>query len=105
MKTEKKVLFILKKRQSSHTGYDSVSSGLLNSARFVSDMLNKNGIESNLVEVQDNNCIDREVSKYRPTHVIIEALWVVPSKFETCTRFGEKWRSFLRISFKNKTNI
>ena len=46
MKTEKKVLFILKKRQSSHTGYASVSSGLLNSARFVSDMLNKNGIET-----------------------------------------------------------
>ena len=97
MKTEKKVLFILKKRQSSHTGYASVSSGLLNSARFVSDMLNKNGIESSLVEVQDNNCIDREVSKYRPTHVVIEALWVVPSKFEVLTKLHPNVQWIIRL--------
>ena len=97
MKTEKKVLFILKKRQSSHTGYASVSSGLLNSARFVSDMLNKNGIESNLVEVQDNNGIDREVSNYRPTHVIIEALWVVPSKFEVLTKLHPNVQWIIRL--------
>jgi len=40
------------------------------------------GYESKLIEVVDNNDIDREVSKYKPTHVFIEALWVVPSKFE-----------------------
>lgn len=97
MKTEKKVLFILKKRQSSHTGYASVSSGLLNSARFVSDMLNKNGIESNMVEVQDNNGIDKEVSKYRPTHVIIEALWVVPSKFEVLTKLHPNVQWIIRL--------
>lgn len=97
MKTEKKVLFILKKRQSSHTGYASVSSGLLNSARFVSDMLNKNGIESNLVEVQDNNGIDKEVSKYRPTHVIIEALWIVPSKFEVLTKLHPNVQWIIRL--------
>lgn len=97
MKTEKKVLFILKKRQSSHNGYSSVSSGLLNSARFVSDMLNKNGIESNLVEVQDNNCIDKEVTEHRPTHVIIEALWVVPSKFEVLTKLHPNVQWIIRL--------
>ena len=51
MKKEYKVLFILKKRQTSHTGYASVSSGLFNSARFVSDMLNKNGIEKPIVKI------------------------------------------------------
>jgi len=45
-------------------------------------MLLRNGIESKLVEVVDNNGIDREVTLYRPTHVIIEAFWVVPEKFE-----------------------
>lgn len=97
MKKENKVLFILKKRQTSHTGYDSVSSGLLNSARFVSDMLNKNGIESNLVEVVDNNCIDREVAKFKPTHVIIEALWVVPQKFEVLTKLHPKVQWIIRL--------
>jgi hypothetical protein len=97
MKTEKKVLFILKKRQSSHPNYSSVSSGLLNSALFVSDMLNKNGIESHLVEVVDNNCIDREVTKYKPTHVVIEALWVVPSKFEVLTKLHPNVEWIIRL--------
>jgi hypothetical protein len=58
------------------------SSGLLNSARLVHEMLLKNKIDSHLVEVIDNNCIDREVTRVRPTHVVIEALWVVPEKFQ-----------------------
>jgi hypothetical protein len=33
------------------------------------------------VQVTDNNDIDREVTEYKPTHVIIEALWVIPEKF------------------------
>ena len=97
MKKENKVLFILKKRQTSHTGYASVSSGLLNSAKFVSDMLNKNGIESHLVEVNDNNCIDREVTKFKPTHVIIEALWVVPQKFEVLTKLHPNVQWIIRL--------
>lgn len=40
------------------------------------------GAEAKLVEVVDNNSIDREVHRYKPTHVFIEALWVVPPKFE-----------------------
>ena len=80
----KKVLFILKRREDfnatvhSHVG---LSTGLYNSASFVHNMLNDLGIESNLEVANDNNCIDRLVTKHRPTHVIIEALWVVPTKF------------------------
>jgi glycosyltransferase involved in cell wall biosynthesis len=97
MKKEKKVLFILRKKQTSHANYSSISSGLLNSAKFVSDMLNKNGIESHLVEVRDNNCIDREVTKYKPTHVVIEALWIVPSKFEILTKLHPDIKWIIRL--------
>jgi hypothetical protein len=45
-------------------------------------MLVKNGVESHLEQVVDNNEIDKYVTKYRPDVVIIEALWVVPSKME-----------------------
>lgn len=78
-----KILFILKRRTNeSYGGYSAgLSTGLLNSANFVHQMLLNNGVESNLVVVNDNNDIDREVTKFRPTHVIIEALWVVPEKF------------------------
>ena len=79
-----KVLFILKRRED----YDPIkhnpkglSTGLFNSASFMDQMLVDSGIESNMEVAIDNNCIDRLVTKHRPTHVIIEALWVVPSKF------------------------
>lgn len=93
-----KILFILKRREmtleedvslQTHSRPNftyCISSGLRNSAQFVVDMLNKNGIEAKMVEVIDNNCIDREVTLYRPTHVIIEAFWVVPEKFEVLTK-------------------
>jgi hypothetical protein len=53
-------------------------------------MLNKAGINSHLVEVIDNNCIDKEVTKFKPTVVIIEAFWVVPEKFEILHKLHPK---------------
>ena len=97
MKPEKKVLFILKERHTSHSNFMTISSGLFNSANFVVDMLNKNGIESHLVEVKDNNAIDREVTKYKPTHVVIEALWVIPSKFEVLTKLHPNVEWIIRV--------
>ena len=79
-----RVLFILKRRLDynaiahSHIG---MSTGLYNSANFMNEMLKEQGIDSDLYVAVDNNCIDREVTRFKPTHVIIEALWVVPTKF------------------------
>jgi hypothetical protein len=78
------ILFILKRREDYNAVKHSsigLSTGLYNSASFVDEVLNHIGLKSNLVVVKDNNDIDREVIKYNPTYVIIEALWVVPSKF------------------------
>ena len=99
-KNPKKVLFICKKRKHPYgqIGDENLektvskedkllkSSGLLNSARFVTFMLNNNGVQSRVVDVVDNNSIDREVKFYNPDYVIIEALWVVPEKFEVLTK-------------------
>jgi hypothetical protein len=80
-----KILFLLKRREdyseTLHSSSIGLSTGLYNSASFMNDMLNDAGVESHLEVVVDNNCIDREVTKHRPTHVIIEALWVTPTKF------------------------
>jgi len=79
-----KVLFILKRREDYNSILHSnvgLSTGLYNSANFMNEMLNNNNISSKLVVVTDNNDVDREITLYKPTHVIIEALWVVPTKF------------------------
>lgn len=97
-----KVLFILKRRTNDSYGYASgISTGLLNSAEFVHDMLLENNVESKLVVVTDNNDIDREVTLYRPTHVVIEALWVVPEKFNVLRKLhpGVQWIVRLHSEF------
>ena len=91
-----KVLFILKRNENygaeqySHVG---LSTGLYNSSLFMDEMLKKDHIESKMIVVTDNNDIDREVTEFNPTYVIIEALWVVPSKFEVLTKLhpNVKW--------------
>lgn len=75
-------LFILKRREDlTQPTSKCLSTGLYNSASFVHDMLVSQNIKSEISIVVDNNDIDREVTKHRPKYAIIEALWVVPSKF------------------------
>ena len=98
-----RVLFILKRREDfdavthSHIG---LSTGLYNSAKFMDDMLTSNSITSNLEVAIDNNCIDRLVTKHKPTHVIIEALWVVPTKFSVLCKLHPDVTWIIRIIAK-----
>jgi len=95
-----KILFILKRREDfnatvhNHVG---LSTGLYNSASFMNNMLNDLDIESKLVVVPDNNSIDREVTAFKPTHVIIEALWVVPQKFAILQKLHPNVKWIIRI--------
>lgn len=98
----KKVLFICKRGGIyggvyGEYGTGRQSSGLKNSASFVVNMLRANGVQAKLVEVTDNNDIDREVTVSRPTHVIIEALWVVPSKFTVLRRLHPAVQWIVRV--------
>jgi len=95
---EPKVLFILRKRALIFPKINYYSSpGLDNSAKFVSDMLNKAGIKSLVVDCVDNNGIDKLIHKHKPTHVVIEALWVVPPKFKILTKLHPKVKWVIRI--------
>lgn len=95
-----RVLFILKRRGD----YDAMahsnigmSTGLYNSAAYMRDMLIDAGIESKVAVVIDNNSIDREVHDYKPTHVIIEALWVVPTKFNILCKLHPTVKWIIRL--------
>jgi len=96
-----RVLFILKLRHTSG-GENCIlkSSGLYNSAEFCKDMLVANGYEAALVQVVDNNGIDHEVHEYRPDVVIIEALWVVPTKFIELKRLHPNVKWIIRVHSK-----
>jgi len=96
-----KVLFLLKRKD----GYNHIidgrdvglSTGLYNSASFVNEMLNDIGVESIMEVAIDNNCVDRLVNKHKPTHVIIEAMWVVPQKFEILQKLHPDVTWILRL--------
>lgn len=95
-KTPPKLLFICKVRNQ----FYGPSFGLINSCRFIANALAEHGIESKVVQVIDNNSIDREVHLFRPTHVFIEALWVTPSKFEELIPRYPKIEWYVRIHSK-----
>ena len=87
----KKVLFICKDR-----GYGS-SFGLFLSAQFVVKALQMEGIEAKVVSVVDGNSIDKEVHQYKPTDVIIEALWVTPLKIKELVKLHPKVKWVVRV--------
>lgn len=94
-----RVLFIVKQRHNAYGTYGP-SFGLVNSCKFIVNALNNHGVESKVVDVVDNNDIDREVTKYNPTHVFIEALWVVPDKFKELIPLHPKIKWYVRIHSK-----
>jgi hypothetical protein len=61
---------------------DATPNGVSVAVDLAADMLTRAGVTSKGVMVHDNNDIDREVTAFQPTHVVIEAFWVVPEKFD-----------------------
>jgi glycosyltransferase involved in cell wall biosynthesis len=74
-----------------------IVSGLIASVQFVADMLTALGVSAKHVEVVDNNDIDREVAQYKPTHVFLDALWVVPEKFVILTKLHPSVKWIVRL--------
>ena len=95
---EKRVQFILKQRYV--YGQYTKAYGLYNSCDFVARSLRDIGIETEAVQVVDNNGIDREVSRFKPTDCFIEALWCVPEKFKVLARLHPQVRWHIRLHSK-----
>ena len=83
----RRVLFVLRRHEGSG-GYGTISSGLKNSATFVSNMLKAEGIADTVVViVQDGNGIDKEVYQFKPDIVVLEAIWCPPVKLQELVKF------------------
>lgn len=102
-----RVLFICKKNTIyGISSYTRRSSGLYNSTSFIVKGLKELGVHAKIVEVQDNNRIDREITQFyahdrrghrQPMIVVIEALWVVPEKFDVLKKFHPKVKFFIHM--------
>ena len=92
---KEKVLFVIKERKV--YGVKGACYGLVNSAQFVANTLIKNGVDAKIVQVVDNNGIDREIHNYKPTICVIEALWVVPEKFIELAKLHPRVKWIIRI--------
>jgi len=97
------LLFLLKQRNtfwSSGDEYASeLSSGLLNSVRFITRMIEKSFgfCQPYLEQVVDGNGVDRVVSQIGPQVVIIEALWVTPEKLSELCRLHPDVKWVIRL--------
>jgi len=91
-----RVLFLCKKRLNEY----GVSFGLVNSASMIMNYLRGCGIECKVETVDDSNGIDRVVYEYKPSHVILHAIWVTPEKMEVLVRKYSKIIWNIRIHSK-----
>lgn len=99
MSHKKKILFVLKERSSYGVTY-GISYGLAVSCQMVADSLKSHGVESKIVTVVDGNGIDKEVHNYKPTHVVLEAIWVPPYKIAELLKLHKHINWTVRIHSK-----
>lgn len=95
MKKQARIQFILKERHA--YGSNNKSYGLLNSCLFIVNALKDNGIDAEAIQVVDNNQIDREVTRFKPTHCFIEAIWVIPEKFVVLSKLHPDINWIIRL--------
>jgi hypothetical protein len=89
-------LFILK-RQHDYGGC-ATSNSLYIASKMIVDMLQLNGHPAAIEEAEDQNCVHRFVLKYKPSVVVIEALWVTPRKFVELQKLSPQVKWVVRIN-------
>lgn len=90
------ILFIIKQFHD-YDGKHTISNGLRSSARFVVDLLVSLGINAKLVEAVDGNSVDALVHENKPARVVLEALWVTPTKLAELKKLWPHVKWTIRI--------
>lgn len=94
-----KLLFVLKERSSYGVSY-----GLKNSCIFLAKVLEQYNIDCKVVEVKDTTFIDKEIHKFKPDHVIIEAIWAEPKRLSVIFDSNPNVKTWT-VRIHSKTNF
>lgn len=94
-------VLILTKKNSEYGHEVNFRSGLNNTALFLAEELHDNlHINTHFVACQDGNQIDKEIHHYKPTHVVLEAIWVTPDKLREIQKLHRKVIFTIRVHSK-----
>lgn len=94
-------VLILTKKNSEYGHEVNFRSGLNNTALFLAEELHENlHIHTHFVACQDANQIDKEIHNFKPSHVILEAIWVTPEKLREIQKLHRKVIFTIRVHSK-----
>lgn len=89
-------LFLSKERNNSY----GISTGLFQSSLFIAKYLKEEGITTEIKVCFDANSIDKYIHEFKPTHIIIHAIWVTPTKLAELVKKYPKIKWNIRIHSK-----
>ncbi|MCK9429147.1 MAG: hypothetical protein M0R17_04025 [Candidatus Omnitrophica bacterium] len=77
-----KVIFIVKKRNDLALSYTYNATGLHTSSEMAVNALRRIGVDAELFEAIDGNSIDKIIHDTNADNIVLEALWLTPSKLK-----------------------
>jgi hypothetical protein len=94
-------VLILTKKSSEYGEEINFKSGLNNTADFLAEELSQNlGVTAHFTTCVDGNEIDKKIHHFKPTHVILEAIWVTPEKLAEIQKLHPKVIFTVRVHSK-----
>lgn len=94
-------VLILTKKGSEYGSEINFKSGLNNTAMFLAEELSQNlGVVAHFETCVDGNEIDKKIFHFKPTHVVIEAIWVTPEKLKEIQKLHPKVVFTVRVHSK-----
>ena len=84
-----------------YSSYTNCKAGLLNSATFTANAIEKYTNDHAIIEYCiDGNSIDAKVDKYKPDYCILEAIWVTPDKIRELSLLHKQVTFIVRVHSK-----
>ncbi len=91
-----RILFLSKERNNSY----GISTGLYQSSLFIVKYLKEEDIACEIKVCFDANSIDKYIHEFKPTHIVVHAIWITPAKLAELARKYPRVKWNIRIHSK-----